>query len=53
MTVDPPAQGYVIYGYATHHEPPMLFPTLEEAQAYCGDDESPIALWGVEQPEEE
>lgn len=33
-----------IIGWATHHEPPMLFPTREEAMSYCDDDEEPIPL---------
>jgi hypothetical protein len=34
----------LIYGYATHHDEPMLFPTREEAALHCDDDEEPIAL---------
>lgn len=33
-----------IIGWATHHEPPMLFPTREEAVLHCDDDEEPIPL---------
>lgn len=33
-----------VLGYATHHDEPMLFPTREEAQQYCDDDEEPIPL---------
>jgi len=31
--------------WMTHHEPPMLFPTKEEAASYCDDDEQPIPLY--------
>lgn len=31
--------------WMTHHEPPMLFPTREEAAAYCADDEQPLPLY--------
>ncbi len=31
-----------VLGFATHHEPPLLFPTYEEAFAYCDDGEEPI-----------
>jgi hypothetical protein len=36
--------------WATHHEPPMLFPTQAEAAAYCDDDARPIALYATPQP---
>lgn len=38
-------------GWATHHEPPMLFPTREEAAAHCADDEQPIALAPIAAPQ--
>ena len=33
-----------VIGYATHHEPPMLFPDRDEAALHCDDDEEPIGL---------
>jgi hypothetical protein len=30
--------------WATHHDEPMLFPTLKEAAMYCDDGEEPIPL---------
>lgn len=33
-----------VIAYATHHDEPMLFPSMKEAAAYCMDDEQPIAL---------
>ena len=33
------------FAWATHHDEPMLFPTLEEAAMHCDDDEEPIALY--------
>ena len=51
MSQHAPAPGYVLYGYATHHDQPMLFPTLAEAQQYCDDTEEPVPLWGLAPPE--
>jgi hypothetical protein len=33
-----------IVAWATHHDEPMLWPTEQEASAYCDDDEEPIPL---------
>lgn len=38
------------FAWATHHDEPMLFPTLKEASAYCEDDEEPIPLFTPPQP---
>lgn len=37
-----------VIGYATHHDDPMLFPTIDEARLYCGWGEEPIPL--IKQP---
>jgi hypothetical protein len=39
-----------VVAWATHHEPPMLFPTRGEALQYCDDDEAPIALVAIPEP---
>ena len=31
--------------WMTHHDEPMLYPTFQEAAAYCDDDEPPIPLY--------
>ncbi|WP_414555738.1 hypothetical protein [Stenotrophomonas forensis] len=31
--------------WMTHHDDPMLFPTVAEAAAYCEDDEQPVPLF--------
>lgn len=33
--------------YMTHHDEPMLYPTFQEAAAYCDDDEPPIPLYAA------
>jgi hypothetical protein len=39
-----------VKGWATHHDEPMLFPTRDEAVAYCDDDEEPIPLYAGAAP---
>lgn len=39
-----PEGAEAVIGYATHHDEPMLFPTIEEARQFCDDDEEPIPL---------
>lgn len=36
--------------WMTHHDVPMLYPTFEEAAAYCDEDEPPIPLYTKPQP---
>lgn len=38
------------YAWATHHDEPMVFFSLKEAEAYCDDDEDPIPLFKGPQP---
>lgn len=40
-------------GWATHHDVPMLFPTLAEAAGYCGVGEEPIPLIALPTKERE
>ena len=41
------------FAWATHHDEPMLFPTLKEASTYCDDDEEPIPLFTSPQPQQQ
>ncbi|HGM6769883.1 TPA: hypothetical protein ACKQAW_000403 [Stenotrophomonas maltophilia] len=33
--------------WMTHHDEPLLYPTFQEAAAYCDDDEPPIPLYAA------
>ncbi|MFT0547818.1 hypothetical protein ACMHYO_16000 [Allopusillimonas ginsengisoli] len=33
-----------VVGYATHHDDPLVFPTIKEAAVFCDTDEEPVPL---------
>lgn len=47
MTEDKLLEKFEVFAWATHHEPPMLFPTYTEAAQHCDTDEEPIRLFAL------